>query len=451
MPHGAIRALWACRAPEVLVDGPAGTGKTRGVLEKGVLATLKYPGARVLLTRKTRASLTESVLVTLEDKVLGRESPVVEGAHRRFRHSYDLPNGSQIIVGGMDNSDRIMSTEYDLILAFEATELHEDDWEKLTTRLRNGAMPYQQAIADCNPAGPSHWLKRRADEGRMVRLPSRHEDNPVLWNGADWTAEGQRYLQTLDALTGHRHGRLRLGQWVAAEGMVYPEFDAAVHVIDEMPAGWETWTKHRSVDFGFTNPFVCQWWAEDNDGRLYLYREVYQTQRTVGDHSGEITRLDTGEKISRTVADHDAEDRATLQAAGIPSEPARKDVSPGIQAVSRRLRKAGDGKPRLFFLRNALVERDAALKAASRPTCTLEEIEGYCWARGADGKPVKEEPVKVDDHGCDAMRYMVMALESAPYFATAKMAGEEERKTLDELIEARNRANRAWDNCEDLV
>ena len=33
-----------------------------------------------------------------------------------------------------------------------------------------------------------------------------------------------------------------------------------------------------SVDFGFTNPIVIQWWAEDPDGRLYLYRELYRDE-----------------------------------------------------------------------------------------------------------------------------------------------------------------------------
>jgi predicted transcriptional regulator len=39
------------------------------------------------------------------------------------------------------------------------------------------------------------------------------------------------------------------------------------------------------VDFGYTNPFVMQWWAEDPDGRLYLYREIYRTRRLVEDHA----------------------------------------------------------------------------------------------------------------------------------------------------------------------
>jgi phage terminase large subunit len=187
---------------------------------------------------------------------------------------------------------------------------------------------------------------------------------------------------------------------------VYDNYDPTIHLIDRfpIPAGWR---RFRVVDFGYTNPFVCQWWALDDDGRLYRYRELYATQRLVSDHAGDISRLSAGESYVATVADHDAEDRATLHAAGIPTVPAYKSVTVGIQAVQDRLRPAGDGKPRLFLLRDSLVSRDERLVEAKKPLCTEQEIDGYVWTKTADGRPVKEEPVKVDDHGVDAMRYAV--------------------------------------------
>jgi phage terminase large subunit len=114
---------------------------------------------RALIVRKTRTSLTESALVTFEDKVLPEHSRLTEGAQRRLRQSYSYPNGSNIVVGGLDDSQRVMSTEYDMIYVMEAIEATENDWENLTTRLRNGVMPYQQIIADTNPDAPTHWLK----------------------------------------------------------------------------------------------------------------------------------------------------------------------------------------------------------------------------------------------------------------------------------------------------
>jgi phage terminase large subunit len=69
-PRGAARQLWACQAPEVLIAGPAGTGKRRACLEVLHWNATEYPGYRGLICRKTRESITESVLVTFEEKVV---------------------------------------------------------------------------------------------------------------------------------------------------------------------------------------------------------------------------------------------------------------------------------------------------------------------------------------------------------------------------------------------
>ncbi|MBU2249146.1 MAG: terminase, partial [Gammaproteobacteria bacterium] len=83
----------------------------------------------------------------------------------------------------------------------------------------------------------------------------------------------------------------------------------------------------------------------------------------------------------------------------------------GIQAVKDRLAIAGDGKPRIFIMRGALVEEDESLAMARKPICTEQEVVAYAWPKTTDGRPIKEQPVKVDDHGMDAMRYMVKYLD----------------------------------------
>ena len=52
-PLGAARDLFNSRRQEILLAGPAGTGKTRAALEKLFLCLLKYPAMRGLLVRKT--------------------------------------------------------------------------------------------------------------------------------------------------------------------------------------------------------------------------------------------------------------------------------------------------------------------------------------------------------------------------------------------------------------
>lgn len=408
-PFGRMRDLLLSRAPEVMLAGPAGTGKSRACLEKVHLCAERYAGLRALIVRKTRVSLTHTGLVTFETHVVPEAHPILQGPQRSHRNAYHYPNGSEVVIGGMDNPVKVMSGEYDLVYAQEATELTEADWEQLTTRLRNGRMPYQQIIGDCNPGPPTHWIKQRADRGDMLMLDTRHQDNPVLYDHrlGEWTEKGREYLAKLDKLTGVRRRRFRDGEWAAAEGAVYEEFDRSVHLIDrdQVPELRRRWRVH---DFGFTNPYVCQWWGEDHDGRLYLYRELYFTRRLVEDHARTILRCSEGERVEADICDHDAEDRATLERhLGVRTVAAHKAITPGIEAVQSRLRAAGDGRPRIYFVRDALVERDDRLAEAGLPWCTEQEFDSYAYPAGQDGKPLKEVPVDKDNHGMDAMRYAV--------------------------------------------
>lgn len=431
-PYGAARKLWGCRDEEILIEGPAGTGKSRAVLEKINFQMMKYPGARALITRKTRESMTQSVLVTFEDDVLPAGSPVLgTGIQRRLRSEYTYPNGSKIVVGGLDDPNKIMSTEYDTIAIFEGTEAAEEDLEKLTTRLgRKNAIPYQQLMVDVNPGPPSHWLNQRALKGKMTRLLSRHRDNPILFDQklGEFTEVGKKYLARLDRLSGVRRVRLLEGKWVASDGMVYPAWDESIHVIDEMPKAWDSWRKVRSIDFGFNNPFVCLWGAIDPDDDIYIYREIYHSQRIVKQHatgvkdvdgqlvSPGIVQLSIGENIEATVADHDREDRATLESEGVDSTPAYKDIETGIEAVKDRLTPSlhsdGSKRPRVYFLRDALVERDDELFEQGLPTQTTAEFDGYSYVKPKEGKSPKEEPLDKDNHGMDALRYLVAYVDN---------------------------------------
>lgn len=431
-PYGAARTLWECKDTEIMVSGPAGTGKSRACLEKVHFCAEKYAGARFLLFRKSRKSLTESALVTFEEKVLPARHGALGGVRRENRHAYHYPNGSTVVVGGLDDPSKIMSTEYDMVFAQEARELTEADWESVSIRCRNGVMPYQQAIADTNPDAPHHWIKRRERDGKLTMMESRHEDNPMMWdryasNGAGgagtWTPEGAKYIERLEALTGVRYERLRKGLWVQAEGLIYDAWDPAVFLVDRFPIP-HTWPRYWSVDFGYTNPFVCLFLAQDPDGRLYLYRELYMTQRLVEDHARRILSVCGADKMGwdraseprprAIICDHDAEDRATLERhLRMPTQAAIKEISPGLQAVASRLRVPGDGKPRLVIFKDALDERDPVLDEAKKPTCTAEEFEGYTWDTGG-GRRKGEQPVDRDNHGMDAIRYAIFWLDGKP-------------------------------------
>lgn len=409
--YGAVGHLWSMATAgtmpqEILISGPAGTGKTRGNLEFLNEMAHTYKGCRILIGRKTRASLTQSVMQTYEEFVLSHNAYRVP--FHTTKQAYEYPNGSRIVVAGFDKPSKLMSSEFDIIYIAEATELEENDIEMASTRLRYGKVPFQSLLLECNPGPPTHWLKLRADAGRMKHLQSSHTDNPTLydWDTRTWTAKGIAYINKLAALTGARRQRLLLGLWAAAEGAVYTNWAPSTHLIYpfDIPASWD---RYIAIDFGYTNAFVCQFWAEDTDGRLYLYRELVHTQRLVEDWAALIKSYPDFNKVSLIVTDHDAEDRATLERhLDRYTQAAIKDVSPGIQAVSARLKVAGDGKPRLMVMRDSLIDRDSEMAEAKKPIGVAEEIEAYTWAlRPTTG--ITEAPLNINNHSMDAMRYMV--------------------------------------------
>lgn len=414
-PRGHIRELFDVKGGEVILSGPAGTGKSRGSFEFIHKQALKYPNSRSLILRKTRASLNNSGLITYEKEVLGNGHPVLgDNKTRKGRDEYKYQNGSVIVVGGMDNDTKIMSSQYDLIYVQEATELTVGDWEALTTRMRNGIMPIPYLIGDVNPQSPKHFLYQRWQAGALKIIFTQHEDNPVLYdeNAKQWTERGKQYLEILNNLTGVRKERLLYGRWVASEGVVY-DIDASVHFINRFDIP-DQWRKICSVDFGFHNPFVCGWWAIDPDGRAYLYRYIYKTNRLLDDHIAQIKEINktNKERIDYYVCDHDSQEFEMMRRAGFNVVKAYKDITTGIQAVQARLRVQADGKPRLMILRDSLVEADDDLSDVKRPYTIEQEFDSYSWPKTDSGRLIKEVPVKEFDHAMDMTRYFVCQVDN---------------------------------------
>lgn len=401
---------WQDKSFVLLLTGMAGGGKSKLAAEKIHGYCLKYSGSCWLMLRKAREWTGRSIVAFYKQSVVGGDP------HVRFNKSegtFYYDNGSVVYAGGMMDDKqreavRSIGGEGGLDGAWfeEAAAFSRQDFEEIIGRVRHNAADWQQIILSTNPDSPTHWINTDLIVGGGAS---------VYYSGArDNPHNSPAYVANLEKLTGVLRDRLVLGLWKQAEGAIYEEFNPAIHIIDPFPIP-PTWRRFRVVDFGFTNPFTCQWWAMDDDGRLYEYREIYQTRRLVEDVTPEIIRLSEGEYIEATVADHDAEDRATMERHGIITIAAIKDVSPGIQAVKARLKVQPDGKPRIFFMRGVLVAPDPLLEEIKAPTCLLDELPGYAWQKTSDGKPNKEQPIKLNDHGCDDMRYIVMHVDSGAW------------------------------------
>jgi phage terminase large subunit len=435
-PQGAAAELWWSREPEVLVEGPAGTGKTRAICEYCNVLCETYPQIRVLWLRQTLSSLRESVQVTFEEKVLWPGHPLLEdGGSRHHRTHYTYENGSTIVLGGMDKPERLFSTEYDIAVVFEAIETSQDHWEKLTRAIRNNKLPWQQKIADTNPGPQSHWLNRRFPKGGVVqhgrrRLLSRHRDNPSL------TPE---YIENLKGMTGANRARLYQGLWVSEEGQIWEPFDRAVHMVhgvyertntgrhllhlqgrkDPVELRWF----HASIDFGFNAPGCLGIWGIDSDDRSYLLAEYYRRRKNIEWWADRCVELREEFPYSAGVGDSAEPGSIDLindRLGAKKEDPIFRGVNKtyrgtsqhqlaGLDMVRQRLEVDASGRPLMYFLWSAPRGRDKDLAERRLPLCTVDEIESYVWEKNAEGAPVPERPDRgCADHGCDMTRYHVI-------------------------------------------
>lgn len=404
--YGGAREFVKYQGPEAMIHGPAETGKTISALYKLHICACKYSNASIVIARKTLTVTYATVLQTFLNKVLDEDAPV-EAYGGMKPEWFDYPTGSRIWITGLDKSGKVLSAEHDIIYVNQAEELTLDDWETLTTRTtgRAGNMPYSQTIGDCNPSYPGHWMYHRSP---IRMFYSKHRENPTLYEpeSGEITTQGKRTMGQLEDLTGVRRKRLLEGKPAQAEGVVYEEWDDAVHLIyeDQLP---DCQRYIAGVDWGYVHPGVMGVFGFDGDGAMYLVKQVYHTKRTIDWWVEQAQALKDKYPIERFVCDPSepayiaAFNKAHLTAVG-----ANNAILPGIGFVQQRLKNR-----RLFVVRDSLRQIDEELKEARRPYAVEQEFGSYVWA----DSQVKEIPIKKLDDGMDMTRYATMYVDFSPW------------------------------------
>lgn len=434
--RGDALKLQTTEEQEVMLAGPGETGKTLAALNKCHRLALQYPGLRGSIMRKTRESMTGTVLETFEGKVLtdGSGVRVYGGETPKW---YDYPNKSRIYVGGIDKPSRALSAERDFIYVNQAEELDENEWEILLTRCtgRAGHMPYGILFGDCNPSGAHHWIKLRSRDGKLLFLESKHEDNPRLFDAkGNITPAGVRSLAALDRLTGARLERLRYGKWVSPEGLVYSEFNDANIVGGEAANSRKldfdaSLPLELAMDDGYIDPRVVLF-IQRTPEYILVFDEMWHTKHLaqvcvseVVDRCKELYGVNRFDKThDKLLADNEKapegaeiedvpkqlpelaiippesiELRTRLRKADIRARSESSKITQGIEVV-RRLIEDADG------VRSLLVHR--------RCTNLIRELtEGYKYPPESQSRSTRtthrteDQPIDAENHGADAFRY----------------------------------------------
>jgi len=239
---------------EALFGGAAGGGKSSALL----MAALQYvdvPGYSAILFRKTFADLA------LPGALMDRFRSWV-GLHDNVHWNNNsfiatFPSGARIAFGYLNNSNdylRYKGSEYQFIGMDEVTEIRENDYRYLFSRLRRppsgplSEVPLRMRCAS-NPA--PNWVRQRfivegKEKGRIF-VPSRLTDNPGI--------DAESYRQALAALDPVERKRLEEGDWWSTTlGTMFDRTSVVIIDNDEIPVGTSASRVVRFWDLAATEP-----------------------------------------------------------------------------------------------------------------------------------------------------------------------------------------------------
>lgn len=309
----AFRLLTNQENIDVLYGGAKGGGKTWFLCVWAYLWSLKLirlfglkPSETPLpvgfLGRKRAIDFTKTTLETWK-------ATIPQGAYkiREMHKEIVIADSVKIMFGGLDDTENINkfnSAELCFIGIDQAEETDQDDVSVIEGSLRrvyNGIVPPYKTLYTANPR--QGWLKKRyfgheRPTSHFVRaLPSDNKHLPP------------NYEETLKNAFGHNPallGAYLMGDWDVFEGMYFDSFDRRYHVYDPKDVVIQpTWTRFRSIDWGYASPMACLWHAVAPDRHVYTYREWYKTRILDVDAAKEIDKItkDAGETIEYTVVD----------------------------------------------------------------------------------------------------------------------------------------------------
>lgn len=450
------------RAKLQMFGGGFGNGKTTSAVIKTLQIAKDYPGASILLARSTYPKLNDTLRKEflkwcpsnwIKSKNLSQDNIVVlkNGTTIYFRYIAQQGKNAE------SSTSNLLSATYDLIVVdqIEDPEISEKDFLDLMGRLRGNAT-YQGDDPTMPASGPRwfimmsnptrNWVYRKLvkpmqDLAKGFKSPDLLVDvdtgEPMmeLFEGSTYTNKDnlpEDFIKGLEGTyTGQMRTRFLMGEWGAFEGLVYPQYDPAVHMIgergvieylDKLITDGFAPTMLEAYDHGIAKPACYGLGFVDHFGNVFLLDGLYEKERTIEELAEGIKhvrgKLDNllgkfyeWEPIyadpavfkrtsgnSKTVG---VSVSGLFSELGIDMQRANNDIVSGIAKVQSYLAvdlahrnplNGNLGSPRFF--------------CSSELTWFDNEIVDYNWKRDTRGE-YEDIPNDRADHAMDMLKYML--------------------------------------------
>lgn len=384
----------------IICDGAVRSGKTLCMSISFILWSLSaFNGRDFAICGKTvrgvRRNVVSPLLATLRELGFGVQEKL---SANLIELEYGGVKNRYYLFGGRDESSAALIQGITLagVLFDEVALMPRSFVEQAIARCSlNGSKFW----FNCNPEHPGHWFYRewilKCKEKNALYLHFKMEDNPSL---------SKKMLERYKSLySGAFYRRFVEGEWVAAQGAVYP------FITDEMfcEVPWCEFEDYAvSVDYGTVNPASFGLWGLLG-GVWYRIDEYYFDsrkegfQRTDEEHYRELERLCEGKKISAVTVDPSAASfiEVIRRHGKFSVIPARNNVLDGIRQCAAALKEK-----RIVICRNC--------------ADSVREFSLYRWNENS----TNDVPIKENDHAMDDIRYFVTTIlngGSGDFFAVA--------------------------------
>lgn len=456
------------RAKVTIFGGGFGNGKTAALVIRTLNVARDYPGANILLARSTYPKLND----TLRKEFFKwcPKSWYDKGSWSKNDNTLVMNNGTTINFRYVsqqgksqeNTTSNLLSATYDFIGVdqVEDPEIAEKDFLDLLGRLRGNAEyigtdktrprsgPREIALT-CNPT--RNWVWRRLvrplklyEQGvKAEGLMLGKDGKPIieLHEASTYTNShnlGADFIETLEAAyTGQMRDRFLLGQWAAYEGLVYPEFDMTVHMVEhsevlrylsKLRRDGYTIPIIQAYDHGMSQPSCYGLWFTDPYSNMILLDGFYQKEASPEWSANRMKGLLALYHLDNMFAEYDApvvyadpdifrrkgstsktvgiSTASMFEELGINMVAGNNDIDNGIVKIRSLL--AIKNKHRNPFTNNLGAPH---MFVSSKCDWWVNEITDYMWKRSTDGE-LEDKPRDKNDHAMDMTKYACTHLPS---------------------------------------
>lgn len=272
-------------AKYTLLYGGSRSGKSFIIIRQIFIRALKEGGSRHLLVRFAFNHAKQSLWHDTIPKVLKLCFPGLIPKYNQTDWFMELPNGSQIWLGGLDDKQRtekVLGNEYASIFINEASQISYSSYSILLTRLAQKTGLINRIYVDCNPPSTTHWIYKlfmlHVNPDTNEAVDAKYYSHMRMNPDDNLQNLPEDYIESVLATLSHRQQRrFRFGEFIAdIEGALWtyeiidkyrvlasPEMRRVVVAIDPSGTGKQTSDEAGIVGVGV-----------DSEGHFYVLDDV---------------------------------------------------------------------------------------------------------------------------------------------------------------------------------